>query len=316
MSSQPLSLGYGIYAVDALYVRPQLAAAYLMVEQGQVAIIDTGTALAAPQVLEALTELGLGPEAVRYVIPTHAHLDHAGGAGALMQACPQATLVAHPRTAPHMIDPAKLIAGASAVYGSDGFAAMFGEIVPVPEARVQVAEDRTRLSLGGRELLLIDTPGHARHHLCVWDAASQGFFTGDTYGIAYPELNCPSGPYLFAPCTPVQFDPDAWHGTLERMVEFDPQRMYLTHFGLLAEPVPKAPALHRQIDAYVEIAHGAVQGETVDRAAIAEGLARFYWDELESAGFTGTHAEAMAALEMDLNLNAQGLEVWVKRVIS
>ncbi|TXT21253.1 MAG: beta-lactamase-like protein [bacterium] len=182
----PIQHEHGIVTLDADYLRPGLAAVHLIVEDGGVAIVDTGTNHAVPSVLAELRGLGLGPEAVDYVIVTHVHLDHAGAAGALLQNCPNAKLVVHPKGARHMIDPAKLVAGSIAVYGREHFYAHYGDIVPAPAERVIEAGDGFRLDFRGRTLSFLDTPGHARHHYCIHDQRSNSLFTGDTFGISYP----------------------------------------------------------------------------------------------------------------------------------
>ena len=143
-----LDYEHGISVIDAHYQRPGLAALYLLIEGGQAAFIDTGTSHSVPDALDVLRQKGLVPESVAYVIPTHAHLDHAGGAGAMMRCFPNARLVAHPRAVRHLIDPTKLIAGVTEVYGAEAVARRFGEVVPVPAGRVIEAPDGFTLSLG------------------------------------------------------------------------------------------------------------------------------------------------------------------------
>ena len=124
-------VGNGVYRIDTEYLRPGLAASHLVVDDGHAAFVDTGAAPAHPRLMHALTELGLAPDQVDYVFLTHVHLDHAGGAGQLMRALPRARAVLHPRGAPHMVDPAKLIAGTVAVYGEAMYRELYGEIVPI-----------------------------------------------------------------------------------------------------------------------------------------------------------------------------------------
>ena len=204
-----LDLGHGIHVVDTGFHRDRFDAAYLMVHGGQVAIIDTGTNHAVPRLLATLAALGLATDAVDWVIPTHVHLDHAGGAGLLMQQLPSARLLVHPRGARHLIDPSALWAGATAVYGPEEMARSYGELVPVAAERVDTSHDGMTVTLAGRPLLLADTPGHARHHHCVWDAASRGWFTGDTFGLSYREFDTARGAWIVPTSTPVQFDPPA-----------------------------------------------------------------------------------------------------------
>ena len=187
-------LGHGIYAIDTGFQRPRFDAAYLVVEGGRAAFIDTGTNYAVPRLLAALEHLDLSPAAVDWVIPTHVHLDHAGGVGLLMQSLPRARLLVHPRGLPHMVDPAKLWAGALAVYGEEEMQRSYGQLLPVTAERAEASHDGQTIALAGRSLLLLDTPGHAKHHHCVWDAESRGWFTGDTFASATASSTRPKAP--------------------------------------------------------------------------------------------------------------------------
>ncbi|WP_295414031.1 MBL fold metallo-hydrolase, partial [uncultured Thiodictyon sp.] len=184
-SPTTLEVADGVFRIETGLYRHGLAACYLVRAHDRLAFVDTGTAYTAPHLLRFIDELGLTPNHVDYVIPTHVHLDHAGGAGDLMAACPGAQLVVHPKGAPHLIDPARLIAGASAVYGAQAFVADYKHLIPVPAERVIAAADGQEFDLGGRTLTFIDTPGHANHHGCIYDSQTRGCFTGDTFGISY-----------------------------------------------------------------------------------------------------------------------------------
>lgn len=300
-----------ISCIDTHYLRPGLAACYLMQSAGEAAFIDTGTAHAAPMLMELLKHKGIAPAEVKYVIPTHVHLDHAGGAGQLMQQLPEAQLVIHPYGARHMIDPAKLTAGATAVYGEERFKAMFGELKPVPEERVIEAPDGFSLDLGGRQLICLDTPGHARHHICIYDEQSKGFFSGDTFGLSYREFDSPQGPFIMPTSTPVQFDPEAWHGTLDRLMRYRPETIYLTHFGQVQNPTKLASDLHTAIDDFVSIAERADGPEPTRQIRI--GLLEWLLRKLTEHGGRHTPDQVEELLGMDLDLNAQGLEVWLGR---
>lgn len=300
-----------IYAVDANYVRPHLAAVHLLIENGRAAIIDSGTSHSLPAVIDALQDLGLGVEAVDYVLLTHVHLDHAGGAGAMMQAFPSAKLVVHPRGARHMIDPTKLIAGTQAVYGVEATTRLYGEILPVDATRVIEAADGLSVSLAGRELLCVDTPGHARHHIAIVDAAGGAIFAGDNFGVSYRELDCPDRQFVFPTTTPVQFEPDAMHATIDRLLGYSPRAMYLTHFGELRNPEARAGDLHRQIDAQVRVALAA-QGQGAERhAAICAGVEEVLREELVRYDGPLPLEQAFALYGNDVELNAQGLAVWL-----
>ncbi|MDX1695335.1 MAG: MBL fold metallo-hydrolase [Ketobacteraceae bacterium] len=306
------NLGYGITRVDTGLMRPGMAACYVMQHNDEVAIIETGTLHTVPVLLSFLDDHQIDYRQVRYVIPTHVHLDHAGGAGGLMQQLPAANLVIHPRGARHMISPEKLKAGAIAVYGEAGFADMYGDIIPVAEDRVMIAEDNHTLEVGGRTLQFMDTPGHARHHFCVYDPFSSGIFSGDTFGLAYPELAAGSSAFILPTTTPVQFEPEALKASIARLMSHGPERMYMTHYGLLESPARFAEPLVEQIDDYVSIAEKYKESEHRESDIAAE-LTRYTLQRLQSHSPALSEPAVKQLLEMDMNLNAQGLAVWLNK---
>lgn len=307
-----IDLAHGISTIDTGYFRPRFDAAHLLVENGEAAIIDTGSAASVPRLLRALADKGIAREAVRYVMVTHVHLDHAGGAGLLLRHLPHAQLVAHPRGAPHMIDPAKLIAGATAVYGERRFRALYGEVAAVPAERVIEAPDNFELRLGGRPLLFLDTPGHARHHYCIYDAASRGIFSGDTFGLSYREFDTGRGPFIFPTTTPVQFDPDALHRSIDRLLGFKPEHVYLTHFGGVGDVPRLAARLHAAIDDFVALARRCATA--ADRpAALADALNDWLLRAVAAHGCRLPRERVLALLEIDVTLNAQGLALWLEK---
>ncbi len=306
------SLDHGITRIDAGYVRPALAAFYLVVERGRAAFIDTGTSHAVPRALEALARQGLAPEAVDYVMPTHVHLDHGGGAGALMAAFPSARLVVHPRGAGHLIDPRRLVVGSTAVYGESRMGALFGDIVPVAAERVVESADGMEIDLAGRPLRLLHTEGHALHHYCVWDAASRGLFTGDTFGISYREFDTARGPFLFATTTPTQLDPAAWLASVDRLMALGPEAAYLAHFGRVGDLARLADDLRDDLRAGRDLA--LAHADAADPvAAIRAGLEARFLDRLSVHGVTHSREALLGLLAMDLDLNSQGLAVWLER---
>jgi glyoxylase-like metal-dependent hydrolase (beta-lactamase superfamily II) len=302
-------LEHNIIQLDTGYLRPGLAACYLLIDQGRVAIIDTGVEHTVSRIQQVLHDESLTAESVDYVVPTHVHLDHAGGAGKLMAVCKNAQMVIHPFGSRHMIDPSKLIAGAQAVYGEQGLRESVGEIIPVDAKRVIAAEDLFRFTVGSRELLIVDTPGHARHHFCIWDEVSKGFFTGDTFGIAYPELNCGEHAFIFPPSTPVQFDPAAWHASIDRLMAWHPERMYLTHFGQLDKPILYMNKLHSMID---DLASLAFKNASTD-SLLAAAVEQYIHKQLTKHGCKLDDQRVAQLLDLDLDIIVQGLKVWISR---
>lgn len=305
-------LGDGVFAIDTGFHRPRFDAAYLMVHGGRAAFIDTGTNHAVPRLLDALAALGLKRDAVDYVIPTHVHLDHAGGAGLLMRELPGATMVVHPRGARHMIDPSALYQGALAVYGAAEMERSYGTLVGVDASRVQASTDSMDLVLGSeRKLHLIDTPGHARHHHCIWDATTRGWFSGDTFGLSYREFDTARGAWILPTSTPVQFDPEALRASVQRMLAFDPACIYLTHYSRVTGVPRLASLLLALLDAMVAI--GERQRNAADRHTVLKReLTALYSHSLAEHGVEPT-AAVIELLAMDIELNAQGMAVWLDR---
>ena len=302
----------GITAIDTEYARPLQDASHLMVEGGRAAFIDTGVNSSVPLLLDALRQQDLDVGDVDFVILTHVHLDHAGGAGELMQALPNATCVIHRYGAPHMIDPTKLIAGTEAVYGVDETREIYGTIVPIDERRVHVPEDGDWLSLNGRELQFLNTEGHARHHHVINDPASRGVFTGDSFGVSYRELDTEHGEIVFPTSTPVQFDPAEAHIAVDRIMACEPEQLFLTHYSRVGDVQRLASQMHAGIDAYVAIAR---QHEHDDNqsTALRESLQDYYAEQLEEHGYRGDRETMREVLGIDIDLNAQGLQVWLNK---
>lgn len=310
----------GIVAFDSGYVRTTLAAIHLIVGNGRAAFVDTGTNDSLPRALEALKLVGLTAEAVDYVLLTHIHLDHAGGAGAMMQAFPNARLVVHPRGARHMASPDKLFAGVCAVYGEDNARRLYGELLPIAPERIIEAQHEQVLDLGGRPIRCLDTPGHARHHLCFVDEQTKGIFTGDMFGIAYPQMPGREGePFLFPATTPVQFEPDAMHASIDLLLSCQPAAMYLTHYARVgngaAHIAALAQGLHRRVDDLVACALRArtTPAGALRHAEIHAALTQYLLDEARDAGVTLGEADMLDLWETDLELDAQGLGVWLEQ---
>lgn len=305
-------LGHGVHVVDTGFHRPRFDAAYLVIDHGRAAFIDTGTRFALPRLLGALEAAGLGPQAVDWVIPTHVHLDHAGGVGTLMQALPGATMLVHPRGARHMIDPSALYQGALAVYGQAEMDRAYGPLVGVDPERVRTSHDGMRIRLGERELELIDTPGHALHHHCIWDEASRGWFTGDTFGLSYRETDVDGRPWMLPTSTPVQFQPEALKTSIKRLLDRQPDCVYLTHYGRLGNVPQLGADLLTSLDQLVAVGL-RLRDHPQRHAALCDGLRQMFRSGLRTHGSTLSDEQIDELLAVDVELNAQGLAVWLDR---
>ena len=306
------TLANGIHVIDTGFHRPVFDASFLITESGRAAFVDTGTNHSVPRLLAALADAGLAPEAVDYVIATHVHLDHAGGVGSLMQQLPDAKLVVHPLGARHLIDPSHLIASASRVYGAEEVQRSYGDVIGVAPDRVLRTHDDMVIDFAGRPLKFLDTPGHARHHHCIWDERSRGFFTGDTFGLSYREFDTAAGAWIMPTTTPIQFEPESLRRSIQRMVAYQPACMYLTHYGRVTDVPRLASLLLEQMDAMVALAT-ALPNDTERHASMMRGFGTIHLERLRAHGCTLPDERILDLLALDLELNAQGMAVWLHR---
>ena len=302
----------GISAVDAFYDgRADQTAAHILIESGRAAVIDTATAHAAPRILAALAARGVAPAQVDYVVLTHVHLDHAGGAGTLMAECPNARLTVHPRGARHMIDPSRLVAATVEIYGAEATARVYGEVVPVPADRVVQTGEGARIALAGRVLEFLDAPGHARHHVVVRDTRSGHLFAGDSFGLSYRALDRDGRASVFPTTSPSQFDPGALHATLERMLALEPEAVYVAHFGQVRQVARLGPDLHRLVDAHVALAERCRKDGPARHERLRAGIAELVLAEALRQGWQLESEALLRLFAIDIELNAQGLAAWL-----
>lgn len=300
----------GITALDSGMFRPQMAACYILETDSAVALIEVGCNASADRILSVLESRGRKPEEVSHVIVTHVHLDHAGGAGEMMQRLPGASLVAHPNGARHLVDPSRLESSARAVYGDAAFDAMYGTLKPVSEERVIIMNDGDSLAVGGRTLQFMDSPGHARHHFCVWDEYTQGWFTGDTFGLSYRDLDTANGHFIFPTTTPIQFDPPALIASIDRLLEKSPSNMYLTHFGRVQNVPHLAVKMRTAIACFVQFAETwATASNRTER--IEASMMDWLLDGIREHGVTLPEKRIREIVQSDVVLNTQGIEFWL-----
>lgn len=299
-----------LITIDCDYVGQEFAAAYLREEGGEVAFIETNTTLAVPKMLATLEREGLSPKQVKFVVVTHVHLDHAGGASALMKACPNATLLAHPRAAKNLIDPSKLVASATQVYGQEVFTKLYGVIEPIDAQRVKSLDDGATETLGDTTFTFLHTRGHANHHFVVHDSKENVVFTGDAFGLAYPALQR-AGRFAYPSTSPTDFDGPAAIASIRRVVDLKPRAVGLTHFGLLSD----VEVIAEQLVPWLErstamVSQGAASGD--EHNTLEQ---RFKW-QLESMFEDAAMKRNLVLtpddrqiIRFDLELNSQGLAV-------
>ncbi|UJR78493.1 MBL fold metallo-hydrolase [Sandaracinus amylolyticus] len=304
-----------LVTVDCDYVMPGLACAYLRVQGDEAAFIETNTAHAAPKLMDALAREELAPEQVRWIVVTHVHLDHAGGTSALAKLCPNATVLAHPRAAKHLVDPAKLVASATQVYGADTFAQLYGTIEPIDASRVRALDDGATFELGGATLQVLHTRGHANHHFVVHDPARGTVYTGDTFGLVYPHLQR-AGRFAFPSTSPTEFDAAAARESIDRVVALETRTVCPTHFG----EVDRVGEIADQLRWWIDVSERAMR----DVASLDDGsLEPTIRAKLEAAmeqalarrGLVGDEKDRQL-LAFDLALNAQGLAHVVRKARS
>ncbi len=223
--AEPTRVCEGVYAVDTeLLGVSEFMAAYV-VDAERPAVVDPGAPATVPRVLEALESLGIDPGEVAHVLPTHVHLDHAGGTGDLAAACPAATVHVHERGRPYLVDGDRLdrlVAGAREATG--GVVDAYGTPRTVDPGRCVGLDDGATVDLGDRRLKAVPAPGHAPHQVCLLDSATGALFAGDAAGMSLSGRLLPSTP-------PPDFDPDRWGDTLQRLRALDPDSVLYAHFG-------------------------------------------------------------------------------------
>lgn len=304
--------GHDIFAIDTEYVRPGLDASHIIRADDQVAFVDTGVNSSVPNLLAALDKLEIKRESVQYVFLTHIHLDHAGGAGMLMQALPNAIAVVHPRGARHMASPGKLVIGATAVYGEAAFKAMYGDILPIASDRIYVPEDDEVILLGSTPLRILFTEGHAKHHYCLIHEQAKAIFTGDSFGISYRIFDTQNGPFVFPTTTPVHFDPKAAHEAVDCIVATGAQMALLTHYSAVGGLPALAHQLHADLDAFVDIAKTCAD-QALRTEMMRDSMKSYLLGRLDDHGVLLSSQELAVWLDMDVSLNVQGLEYWLKQ---
>ena len=302
---QPIRLTERLYVIDGFDLGlPERTGTYV-IDEKELTLVDTGPSPSVKHVKKGLAALGFTLEDVKYIIVTHVHLDHSGGAGLLLLDCPNAKVVVHPKGARHLADPSRLTAGARMVYG-DQFDQLFDPIVAIPEERLLIKTEGDRLEIGPDcTLEFWDTPGHANHHFSIYDPVSNGIFAGDTVGIRYDQL-VREGIELYLPSTsPNQFDPEAMRHAIERMSEAKLDAIYYGHFSKTDHPERALRQSEEWLGVFVEEGQAAFAAQ-LKPAQLADRLFDRIQDYLRTLGVPDNH-EVYPYIQMDMQVSAMGI---------
>lgn len=298
-------IGHDIYEITLIDAAETGRSTGFLINSEEKTIVEVGASVSVPRILQALDDLHISYDEIRYVIVTHIHLDHSGGAGLLLKSLPNAKIVVHPKGARHLIDPSKLIASAQHVYG-DSFERLFAPIEAIPEERVIIAEDGMSINIGpDRPLVFYNSPGHAYHHIVIHDPKSKGLFSGDAIGLNFPVLEELGVRYVVPTSSPTQFNPEVMAETIEKMKPLGIENIYFTHFGAWDQADKVMDRILNMIPLYVQLAEKAYKEEPTWES-IARELRNYYHSELKEMGVPENHPY-LESLELDTELNAKGL---------
>jgi glyoxylase-like metal-dependent hydrolase (beta-lactamase superfamily II) len=302
-------LATGLDYVDLNFLgRPAIIATAIVHSTAGVALVDPGPGSTLATLEQELARKGIDFKDVRQLLITHIHLDHAGSTGAIVERYPHIDVFVHERGARHMVDPSKLLSSAGRLYGQD-MDRLWGEVRPVAETRIRVLKGGETLSVAGREVLVAYTPGHASHHVSFFDTASRMAFVGDTAGIRRE-----SGAYVMPPTPPPDIDIDAWHASQEKILAWDPDTLFLTHFGPAHGARQHMQAMFENMSEWSRIVRRLLADATLDDA----GRQKRFTDEAalilrQRVGESEAEGYMRAG---GLNYSYQGLaRYWRKRTI-
>lgn len=308
---KPMDLGNRIHLIDGNDLGMDGRTGTYVIQEEQLTIVETSASPSVPYILKGFQELGLDPKNVKYIIVTHIHLDHAGGAGLLLQHCPQAKVVVHPKGARHLADPERLIMGARAVYG-DQFDKLFHPILPVPEDRILVKDDQETLAIGPNcELRFLDTPGHANHHFSIYDPVSNGIFTGDTLGVYYHQLRDQEITFCLPSTSPNQFNPQAMLQSLERIQKMQVGRIYFGHYGMSTEVETVYQQIKEWLPCFIDTAEKVVR-EGGDHTEVSSRLMQQIRHHLAEKNVSSGHS-AYNMMQLDIDVCSMGLVDYITR---
>ena len=305
-------LADGVWQIDVLHPAAGKTCCYLLTGGGEGALVDCGAKNGIPAILEAVAAAGLTPERLRWIVATHAHMDHAGAAGELLGHFPEAILAAHPSALRHLINPAdKLEAAVRALYGGKFYDEHYGEIIPAAAERTHALEHDSEIRLGGRRLAMLHTPGHAWHHLIVYEKSERMFYAGDSYGTCFAK-NKSGTPMPMPVMPPNQFDPEAMRDSLMRIKSLKAETAALSHFGTIADSPALADRQSEIIGEWMEASRRIFsEGGAANFADSFGGyLKKWHQAAAEAAGLPADSLQTAHA--HDMMLNVKGFQHWLR----
>ncbi|MDH4263729.1 MAG: MBL fold metallo-hydrolase [Spirochaetia bacterium] len=304
-----------VVTVDCHYVREKLAASYIIKGQSDSVIVETGHPAAVKHILAALENNEISPESISHIMITHVHLDHSGGVGGLVKSCPDAKVICHPRARLHLMDPERLIKGSKVVYGEPLFNSLYGKIESVPGEKIIAVEDGQTLDAAGQKFTFLHTEGHARHHICIHDTTSNTIFTGDTFGLAYPDLQLGSRKFMYPATTPSDFDIPQARKSIQRILDLKVESAWLTHYGNWSDMKDGAAQLNDALDEIENVQEVAqknsLEGDDLKKFCY-EGLKKFIISGLENRDLVLT-SEQWKIFDYDVKINASGISYAVDK---
>lgn len=314
IEKNPVKLNDRIHLIDGFDLGVAERTGIYVIDEAELTIVETGPSPSIKYIKQGLEKLGFSLGQVKYIIVTHIHLDHAGGAGLLLEECPNAKVVVHEKGARHLAAPERLIAGAKAVYG-EKFSVLFDPILPVPEERLVVKGEGDSLSISPTcTLTFLDTPGHANHHFSIYDPISNGMFTGDTVGIRYDQLIAQGIDLFLSSTSPNQFNPDAMRNAITRMIELDLDYLYFGHYGMTKKPNEAFQQVNDWLTVFM--AEGeAVFAKSQGHDELAERLLKKVREHLRKQGINDTH-DVYFLIEVDMQVSAMGIIDYLSKRIS